>query len=102
MAQVVNDGPDGSGGAHRGAHRGGRAGGCLVLDPEGDVRANVTLVLGYDDALAMATGALDPADALAARPGAGPRGVGRARRRPGRALRRPRELGTRRLDDLTE
>ncbi len=38
----------------------------LELDPEGARSANVTIVLGYDDALAMARGELDPADALAA------------------------------------
>jgi SCP-2 sterol transfer family len=38
----------------------------LELDP-GHVRASsATIVLGYDDALAMARGELDPADALAA------------------------------------
>ncbi len=43
---------------------GGRA--RLVLDPEGSLGANATIVLDYADALAMARGALDPADALAA------------------------------------
>jgi hypothetical protein len=38
----------------------------LELDPAETTKANVTIVLGYDDALAMARGELDPADALAA------------------------------------
>ena len=38
----------------------------LALDPAGQVPATATIVLGYDDALAMAQGRLDPADALAA------------------------------------
>jgi hypothetical protein len=38
----------------------------LELDPEGTHPANVTIVLAYDDALAMARGEIDPADALAA------------------------------------
>jgi hypothetical protein len=39
---------------------------ALELDPAQTKKANVTIVLGYDDALAMARGELDPADALAA------------------------------------
>jgi hypothetical protein len=42
----------------------GRA--TLELTPGDAPSANVTIVLGYDDALAMARGELDPADALAA------------------------------------
>jgi SCP-2 sterol transfer family len=40
----------------------------LALDPDGAASdaADVTMLLGYDDALAMAQGALQPADALAA------------------------------------
>jgi hypothetical protein len=38
----------------------------LVLDPDEQVTATATIVLGYDAALAMARGQLDPADALAA------------------------------------
>jgi hypothetical protein len=38
----------------------------FVLDPSGEVPATATVVLAYDDALAMAQGRLDPADALAA------------------------------------
>ncbi|HWE66596.1 MAG TPA: SCP2 sterol-binding domain-containing protein [Acidimicrobiales bacterium] len=37
----------------------------LVSDPDGTRPANVTIVLAYPDALAMAAGELDPADALA-------------------------------------
>jgi hypothetical protein len=38
----------------------------LALDPDELETANVTIVLGYADALAMAKGELQPADALAA------------------------------------
>jgi hypothetical protein len=38
----------------------------LALDPDEQVPATATIVLGYDAALAMARGQLDPADALAA------------------------------------
>jgi SCP-2 sterol transfer family len=38
----------------------------LQLDPEGSLDADVTLVVGYADASAMALGRLEPADALAA------------------------------------
>ena len=38
----------------------------LVTDPTGAIPSNVTVVLTYDDALAIARGALHPADALAA------------------------------------
>jgi len=38
----------------------------LGLDPAGTVGATATIVLGYAEALAMARGELDPADALAA------------------------------------
>ena len=37
----------------------------MTLDPTSSLPANVTIVLGYDDALAIARGELDPADALA-------------------------------------
>ncbi len=37
----------------------------LVLDPEGATEADVTLVVGYADAAAIALGELEPADALA-------------------------------------
>ena len=65
VAQVVDGGPEDTvrtvltiaeGHAH------------LALDPDGAASevADVTMLLGYDDALAMAQGALEPADALAA------------------------------------
>ncbi len=38
----------------------------LVEDPTGAMAANVTVVLTYDDAVAIARGSLHPADALAA------------------------------------
>jgi hypothetical protein len=38
----------------------------LALDPDGTAGGTATIVLGYAEALAMARGALDPADALAA------------------------------------
>jgi SCP-2 sterol transfer family len=38
----------------------------LALDPARTVAGTATIVLGYDEALAMARGDLDPADALAA------------------------------------
>ena len=38
----------------------------LGLDPSGTAGGTATIVLGYAEALAMARGALDPADALAA------------------------------------
>jgi SCP-2 sterol transfer family len=43
---------------------GGRA--RLALDPSGTSGGTATIVLGYAEALAMARGELDPADALAA------------------------------------
>ena len=38
----------------------------MALDPTGTVSGTATIVLGYAEALAMARGELDPADALAA------------------------------------
>jgi SCP-2 sterol transfer family len=38
----------------------------IALDPSGDVAGTATIELGYRDALALARGELDPADALAA------------------------------------
>ena len=38
----------------------------LELDPDGSVSGTATIVLGYAEAVAMAQGRLDPADALAA------------------------------------
>jgi hypothetical protein len=87
VAQVVTGGPDGlvapgavgSAGATASAGAsasngstvrtvltvdGGRL--TLVEDPTGAIDSNVTVVLTYDDALAIARGSLQPADALAA------------------------------------
>jgi hypothetical protein len=76
VAQVVEGDPDAAG-----ADRGGstvrsvrtvltiaEGHAHLALDPDGAASdaADVTMLLGYDDALAMAQGALQPADALAA------------------------------------
>ncbi|HEY1829713.1 MAG TPA: SCP2 sterol-binding domain-containing protein [Acidimicrobiales bacterium] len=65
VAQVVTGAPESEGPVRTVfAVRDGRA--SMTLDPEETERANVTIVLSYDDAQAMAQGALDPADALAA------------------------------------
>jgi hypothetical protein len=81
VAQVVTGGPDGSAapGAATPAGSAGSAGPTvrtvltvdggrlsLVEDPTGAIDSNVTVVLTYDDALAIARGSLHPADALAA------------------------------------
>jgi hypothetical protein len=78
VAQVVTGGPDGlaAPGAATPAGPAGPAvrtvltvdGGrlSLVEDPTGAIDSNVTVVLTYDDALAIARGSLHPADALAA------------------------------------
>ncbi len=74
VAQIVTDTPADLGGARADADdpavvrtvltvSGGRA--RLTLDPEGSLEADVTLVVGYADASAMALGELEPADALA-------------------------------------
>jgi putative sterol carrier protein len=63
VAQVVDDAPEGTVRTVL-TVEGGRA--ALALDLEGSVPANVTIVVGYDDALSIARGQLDPADALAA------------------------------------
>jgi putative sterol carrier protein len=63
VAQVVDDTPEGTVRTVL-TVEGGRA--ALALDPEGALPANVTIVVGYDDALSIARGQLDPADALAA------------------------------------
>jgi SCP-2 sterol transfer family len=68
VAQVVTDAPgDGSGGvavrtvlAVRDGHI------TLSSDPDAALPSNVTIALPYADALAIARGELDPADALAA------------------------------------
>jgi hypothetical protein len=71
VAQVVTGVPGGAGAAEgEGEARtvlqvaDGRV--TLTADPDETLPSNVTIVLGYDDALAMARGELDPADALAA------------------------------------
>jgi len=63
VAQVVTDAPEGE---IRTVLRVNDRSATLDLDPEGALATNVTVVLGYDDALAIARGALDPADALSA------------------------------------
>jgi hypothetical protein len=77
VAQVVTGGPDGlaAPGASGTADSNGSTvrtvltvdGGRLTLveDPTGAIASNVTVVLTYDDALAIARGSLHPADALA-------------------------------------
>jgi hypothetical protein len=62
VAQVVTDGPDGEVRTVLAVDEGGVT---MSLDPDGALPANVTIVLSYDDALAVARGRLDPADALA-------------------------------------
>ena len=71
VVQVVTDVPDDirTAGGAADVHvvltvAGGRA--RLGLDPSGTAAGTATIVLGYPDALAMARGELDPADALAA------------------------------------
>jgi hypothetical protein len=65
VAQVVTGAPEADGPVRTVfAVREGRA--SLTLDPDESERANVTIVLSYDDAQAMAQGELNPADALAA------------------------------------
>jgi hypothetical protein len=76
VAQVVTGGPEGLAGPGAATPdpngstvrtvltvAGGRL--SLVEDPTEAISSNVTMVLGYDDALAMARGELRPADALA-------------------------------------
>jgi hypothetical protein len=78
VAQVVTGGPEGlaaPGAAAASPDSGGATvrtvltvdGGRLTLveDPTGAMAANVTVVLTYDDAVAIARGSLHPADALA-------------------------------------
>ena len=68
IAQIVTESPEGP--PAEGAActlltvQGGRM--TLEADPAGTPPADVTIVLAYDDAVAIARGALDPADALAA------------------------------------
>jgi SCP-2 sterol transfer family len=63
VAQVVTGGPDAT---VRTVLTVTTDGATLALDPDDALPANVTIVLAYEDALAMARGELDPADALAA------------------------------------
>jgi hypothetical protein len=62
VAQVVTDGPDGE---VRTVLAVDESGVTMTLDPDAARPVNVTIVLRYDDALAVARGDLDPADALA-------------------------------------
>ena len=69
VVQVVTGVPDGVGTEGQDVHlvlsvADGRA--HLGLDPSRTVGGTATIVLGYGEALAMARGELDPADALAA------------------------------------
>ncbi len=65
VVQVVTDVPGDEGDVHLVLSVAeGRA--SLALDPGRTVGGTATIVLGYPDALAMARGELDPADALAA------------------------------------
>jgi len=69
VAQVVTDPPDDLGwppGPVRTVLSADNGTISLQADPDESQSANVTMVLGYVDALAIATGELDPADALAA------------------------------------
>ncbi len=68
VAQEVTGAPGGTGVPGRSvrtvlAVEGGRV--SLALDPTAGRRADVTIMLAYDDAHAIARGELDPADALA-------------------------------------
>ena len=66
VAQVVTDVPGTDGGtAVRTVFSVAEGSARLVLDPAEEVPATATIVLGYEAALAMARGELDPADALA-------------------------------------
>jgi hypothetical protein len=63
VAQVVTDGPDGPIRTVLTVD-GGQV--SLVADPDETLPSNVTIVLSYADALAIARAELEPADALAA------------------------------------
>jgi hypothetical protein len=63
VAQVVRGGPDGD---VRTVLTVAEGQARLELDADGALRVDVTMVLAYDDALALARGDLEPADALAA------------------------------------
>jgi hypothetical protein len=64
VVQVVTGAPDG-GGERRLVLRVADGRAHLSLDEEGTASGSATIVLGYEDALALAHGRLDPADALA-------------------------------------
>jgi hypothetical protein len=64
VLQVVTGAPDG-GGERRLLLRVAEGRAHLSLDAEGTALGSATIVLGYEDALALAHGRLDPADALA-------------------------------------
>jgi hypothetical protein len=64
VLQVVTGDPDG-GGERRLLLRVAEGRAHLSLDAEGTAAGSATIVLGYEDALALAHGRLDPADALA-------------------------------------
>jgi hypothetical protein len=73
VAQVVTDAPDGiadgdaaSGGTVRTVLTVDDGSISLTLDPDETLPSNVTIVLTYADAMAIARGEVDPADALAA------------------------------------
>jgi hypothetical protein len=66
VAQVVTGVPDAPDGVVRTVLAVADGHASLTLDPDSGAAANVTIVLTYDDALAMARGELEPADALAA------------------------------------
>jgi hypothetical protein len=69
VAQLVTDAPGGPGspgGMVRTVLTVGDGRVSLASDPEEALPSNVTIVLGYQDALAMARGELEAADALAA------------------------------------
>ena len=63
IVQVVTGAP--GGGDHRLVLAVGDGRAHLSLDPDGTASGSATIVLGYEDALALAHGRLDPADALA-------------------------------------
>jgi len=69
VAQVVTDAPampGASGGIVRTVLNVGDGGIMLTSDPDERLPSNVTIVVAYVDALSIARGELDPADALAA------------------------------------
>jgi putative sterol carrier protein len=63
VAQVILDGPEGEVRTVLTVDQGRIT---LETDPAGALAANVTIVVAFDDAAAIARGELDPADALSA------------------------------------